>query len=105
MHYKTIIHELLEQRPQVREKLRQSRQLLAATERYAQELKTSHEAWKQMLTQARPRSEPSQIASEALELALKGMQERLPSESADQSTAGQVLEAAMLFLRPPMSRE
>ena len=39
---------------------------------YATELKASHEAWKEQLSQARPGSDPSQIASEALELAIAG---------------------------------
>ena len=48
---------------------------------YARELKTSHEAWKETLSQARPGSDPSQIASEALEMALKELEDRLPSAS------------------------
>ena len=82
MQYKTIILEMLEQRPRMREELRQSRKLLSTMERYATELKSSHEAWKERLREARPGSDPSQIASEAMELALKDMEDRLPSESA-----------------------
>ena len=48
---------------------------------YASELKASHEAWKETLAQARPGSDPSQIATEALELALQELEDRLPSES------------------------
>ena len=39
---------------------------------YAIDLKASHEAWKEQLSQARPGSDPSQIASEAMELAIAG---------------------------------
>ena len=49
MQYMTIIHELLQQRPQTHEQLRKEPQLLATVEQYAKELKSSHEAWKRML--------------------------------------------------------
>jgi hypothetical protein len=45
MHYKTIILELLEQRPKMREELRQSRKLLPTLEFYASELKDSLSPW------------------------------------------------------------
>ncbi|MGA2500337.1 MAG: hypothetical protein ABSH20_21555 [Tepidisphaeraceae bacterium] len=104
MQYMSIIHELLQQRPRIREQLRKSRKLLPTVELYAKELKASHEGWKQMLVQLRPGSNQSQIASEAMELALKEMEDRLPSASSPDANAGQVLDAAMLFLRRPMSR-
>jgi hypothetical protein len=68
MQYKTIIHELLQQRPQMHEQLRKDRKLLPTMELYAKELKRSHEAWKEQLSQQRPDSDPSQVASEALPL-------------------------------------
>ena len=51
MQYKTIILELLQQRPEIHEQLRKDRKLLPAMEFYARELKTSHEAWKETLSQ------------------------------------------------------
>ena len=81
MHYKSIIHDLLQQRPQMHDQLRKSRKLLPTLEQYAKELKTSHEAWKEMLSQLRPGSDPTQISSEAMEMAVKEMEDRLPSES------------------------
>jgi hypothetical protein len=104
MQYKTIIHDLLQQRPQMHDQLRKSRKLLPTLEHYAKELKTSHEAWKGLLTQLRPGSDKNQIASEAMEIACKEMEDRLPSESAPDGNTAQVLDAAMLFLRRPMSR-
>ncbi|HUE15510.1 MAG TPA: hypothetical protein VMR25_15195 [Planctomycetaceae bacterium] len=77
MQYKTIILELLEQRPQMHEELRQSRKLLPALVLYARELKESQESWKERLLQANPENDSSQIASEAMELALKDMEDRL----------------------------
>ena len=80
MKYKTIVLRLLKQRPRLREQLRQSSQLLPTMERYARELKKSHEAWKDRLLQARPQSDPNQIAAEAMELALKDLEDCLPSK-------------------------
>jgi len=104
MQYKTIIHELLQQRPKMHDRLRKKRKLLPTLERYAQELKTSHEAWKELLFQLRPGSDKSQIASEALEIALKELEDRLPSESPQNGNEALFLDAAMLFLRRPTSR-
>src|SRR5438132_1001253 len=81
MQYKTLVLELLRERTQLHEQLRTERKLLPTMERYARELKTSHEAWKQLLSQMRPGSDPSQIANEALEIALKELEDRLPSAS------------------------
>jgi hypothetical protein len=73
-------------------------------ERCARELNSGHEAWKKLLIQLRPASAPNQIASEALEMALKELQERLPSESPTDDHEAVVLDAAMLFIRPRTSR-
>jgi hypothetical protein len=103
MNYKSIILELLHQRPQIHQQLRKNRKLLTTMERYATELKTGHEAWKDLLVDLRPGSHPSQIASEALEIALKEVEDRLPAASqSDQETL--FLDAAMLFIRRPTSR-
>jgi chromosome segregation ATPase len=104
MQYMMIIHELLQQQPRTHERLRKSRKLLSTVERYAKELKTSHEAWKKMLAQLRPGSHPTQIDSESLEIALKELEDRLPSDSSTEESDAQVLDAAMLFLRRRTSR-
>jgi len=101
--YKTIVLELLQSRPQMHERLRRERRLLKTMEMAAKELKAGHEAWKEQLLQERPGSEPSQIASEAFELALKDLEEGLPPESAmDGETLS--LDQAMAFLRHPSRR-
>ncbi len=79
MQYKTIILELLKQETKLHEQLRSTRLLLPTLERYALELKGSHEVWKESLTQSRPGSDPNQIASEALEIAIQELRDRLPS--------------------------
>jgi len=97
--YKSIVLKLLKQRPQMHEQLRKDRKLLLTMEFHAKELKASHEAWKKLLAPLRPGSDPSQIASEALEIALKELQDRLPSESPQDGSETLVLDAAMLFIR------
>jgi len=104
VHYKTIILEMLEQRPKMREELRQSRKLLPTLEFYASELKDSHEAWKERLQQAKPQSDPSQIASEAMELALKDMEDRLPSELNQNESEALSLDQAMVHISRHTSR-
>jgi hypothetical protein len=97
--YKTIIHQLLLARPQMHEQLRKERKLPIALELYAQELKTSHEGWKELLTPLRPGSDPAQISSEAIELAVKELEDRLPAESPQNENQSLFLDAAMLFIR------
>ncbi len=97
MQYKTMTLELLRERTELYEQLRRANQLLPTLETLARELKASHEAWKETLAQGKPESHPSQIASEALELALKELEDRLPSEPPPDE--GEPLEAAMAFVR------
>ncbi|MFZ1932668.1 MAG: hypothetical protein WCB27_25365 [Thermoguttaceae bacterium] len=104
MQYKTIVHELLQQRPAMHEQLRKERKLLPALEMYSRELRMSHEAWQEMLSRMWPGSDRNQIASEAFELALKEMEDRLPTDSSQDGSEPQFLDTAMLFLRRRMSR-
>jgi hypothetical protein len=104
MQYKTIILALLQQRPEMHEQLRKSRKLLPAMEFYARELKTSHEVWKDNLLQLRPGSDESQIANEALEMALKDLEDRLPSESPPDVAETLSLDEAIAFINSPTSR-
>ncbi len=99
MHYKTIALELLQLRPKLFDRLKQSRTLLSTVELYSNELRTSHEAWKDQLEQARPGSDPNQIASEAMELALKELEARLPPASPPDENETFSLDAAMAFIR------
>jgi hypothetical protein len=99
MQYKTIVLQLLQQRPEIYDQLRQHRMLLSTLEVLARELKDRHDAWKDLLSQAKPGSDPSQIASEALEMALQGLEGFLPSESPPDENDPLSLEAAMAFIR------
>ena len=99
MQYKTIVLELLQQRPEIHHQLRKERKLLLTMEHYATELKTIHQAWMELLAQMRPGSDRSQLSSEALEIALKELEDRLPSASAPDANDRRFLDAAMLFTR------
>jgi hypothetical protein len=98
MQYKTMVLEMLEARPEMHERLRRERKLLATMEHYAGELKALHEAWKTQLARRRPGSDESQVSSEALELALQELQACLDSASPDGSGALS-LDEAMAFIR------
>jgi hypothetical protein len=102
MHYKTIVLELLqEQYPKLHDQLRASRTLLSTIDLQAAALKRYHEDRMDQIAQAKPGREESQIASEALELALEDLRDNLPSESAtdDDATEPLSLDAAMAFIR------
>ena len=99
MQYKTIVLQLLEQHPEIRDQLKRQRQMLPTMEHFARDLKTRHEAWKDRLFQAMPDSDESQIASEALELALKELEDRLPSGSPRDDKEPLSLDGAMASIR------
>ena len=99
MHYKTIVLELLQQQPEMHNQLRSKRMLLPTLEIHASWLKTRHEVWKDRLSQAMPASDPSQIASEALEIALKELTDFLHSGSSAEDSEPLPLEGAMAFIR------
>ena len=104
MQYKTIVLELLQQRPEMHAQLRKDRKLLPALEFYSKELKTSHEAWKDVLYRAKPDSDPTQIASEALEMALRQLEGRLPSASPSSEDDPLSLDQAMASIHNPTSK-
>ena len=66
---------------------------------YAIELKASHDAWKARLSQANPGSDPSQIAAEALELAIEDLRRSLSASEASDEAEPLSLDAAMTFIR------
>lgn len=105
MRYKTIVLELLEQRTELHEQLRRQRKLLTTMERYATELKASHEAIRDQLQKARPDSDPMQTASEAFEIALQELEDRLPPVSPTDHPEELSLDGAMAFLRRHSRRE
>ncbi len=104
MKYKTIVLELLQQQTELHEQLRITRRLLPTLETCASELKASHEAWKATLSQSKPDNDPSQIASEALELAIQELEDRLPSASPANEREALSLDQAMAYVQSHSSR-
>lgn len=79
MQYKTITLGLIQDRPELYERLRRSKRLLPTMESYATELKAGHAAWMEQISRQRPGSDPRVVAAEALELAIRDLRDRLPS--------------------------
>lgn len=105
MQYKTIALGLIQEQPELYEQLRGSKRLLPAMDAYAIELKASHEHWKDQLNQAKPGSDPSRMASEAMEQAIQDLRDRLHSASPRDEAEPISLDAAMSYLRrhtPPV---
>lgn len=103
MQYKTICLQLIQDRPEMYDQLLSSRTLLATLERSAIQLRDRHLQWKALLSQASPGSDPSQVASEALEIALKELEDSLPPVFPPDEDEPLSLDAAMAFLRRPTS--
>src|SRR5262249_29786831 len=98
MHYKTIALELLKRRREMYNQLRKNRAALHAMEELASRLKTSHELWKSHFAETRPGSDPSQISSEALELALKELEDSLLGRRQEEGDLLS-LDGAIAFIR------
>ena len=99
MPYKTSTLGLIEQQPELYERLRRSRTVLRAMDQFAIELKERHEALKEQLSPSRPGIHPSQSASAALEIAVKELEEHLASASRPSETETISLDEAMTSLR------
>src|SRR5262249_17807681 len=97
--YKTITLELIQEQPELYERLRSGKLLLTAMDAYAIDLKASHDAWKARLGRAGPGSAPAQIASEALELAIEDLRRLLSASEPSGEADSLSLDAAMSFLR------
>ena len=101
MQYKTIVLEMLKERKELHEQLRLTRRLRPTMEACATELKASHESWKQTLSESNPASDPVQISSEAMELALTELEDRLPNELTQDDRELPTLDGAMAYLVHP----
>lgn len=99
MHYKTIVLELLEQRPLLRNQLVKMGMLFQAMELYANDLKTRLEVVKSQMAIAKPESDPSQIQSEALEMAICELESSFDSGRIPEPSAPPSLDGAMAFVR------
>jgi hypothetical protein len=100
MQYKTIVLELLKEfHPVLYEQLRRQRKLLRTMNAFAAELRRKHYAWMDSISPTGPASDPKQVASQALELALEDLQEALRQEFSMDDSEPLSLDAAMAFLR------
>ena len=97
--YKTIALELIQEQPELYERLRSRKLLMPTMDAYAIDLKAGHEAWKEQLLQARPGGDPSQIASEALELAIEDLRRSLCAPETDGEAEPLSLDGAMSYVR------
>ena len=98
MLYKSIVHELLQQHPQVLDQLRGKRKMLRALNDYAAELRRKHNAWMAVLRPTWPPRSETQIASEALEIALWELENILHSEFPSGDSEPLPLEEVMAFI-------
>lgn len=105
MLYKTIALQLLEDRTELYEQLKSTRTLRSTMESLAMQLRDLHLAWQETLTKARPDSDPSQIKSEAMELALKNLEDCLPSVLPPSADPELSLDAAMAFIKNRTSKD
>jgi len=105
MQYKTMALELLRERTELYEQLRLTHRLLSTLETCARELKARHETWMEKLAKAKPDGQPSQIASEALEMALKELEARLPFAAPPDDGEPLSLDSAMAFVRSHTSND
>lgn len=81
MQYKTITLELIREQDRLHERLKTEQTLLATMERLALLLKERHLALIEAIHRQRPTASREQIASEALELAVEELRDRLRPES------------------------
>ena len=97
MNYKTIALELLRKQTELYEHLRTTRRLMPVMEGCANELKASHETWKATLSLAKPGSNPIQIASEAMEIAIQELESSL--QRVMQTEEPPLLDKAIAYIR------
>jgi hypothetical protein len=91
--YLTITLELIQANPMLHERLRQKRELLTTLHRLGNELKASHQTWQHRLRDQRPGDDRRLLQSQALELAIEELQDRLSSSDSADETATTPQEA------------
>lgn len=96
LQYKTIVLALLQQRPQMYQRLRKDHQLFMMLNYYARLLKHHHEIWMEHPWRTKPDG-PRQITRKALEIAAKNLDALLPYESPT-GESGVSLDDAVMFI-------
>ena len=103
MQYKTIVLDLLKERKELHEQLRLTRRLLPTMESLAKDLKARHDHRKETL--ATTESDPIRNSSEAMEMALSELEDRLPSVHPQPDEEALSLDQAMAFVLSHSSRK
>jgi len=99
MLYKTIVLELLQLEEEIYSILLRHRTLMPTLDRYAMELKNIHDTWINRLTRQSPAGDPTLLSSEALELAIRDVQNRLRIEYLSDQDETTFLDGAMATMR------
>jgi hypothetical protein len=99
MHYRTIVLELLQDHPTLHERLRESKSLLQTLERSAAHLRARHMFWMARLARTETETDPSQLSSSALEIAVQVFRDTLPPETPDDPDSLSLDEAMGFFSR------
>ena len=104
MQYKTIVLELIQQKPVLYDQLLASRTLLPMLDRYATAFRACHLYWMEQLSQQNPLSDRLQLLSQALEIATQELHDSLPLASSPEGSITPLsLDGAMAFLNRHMS--
>lgn len=99
MQYKTIMLELIQSNRPLHQQLCQERKLLTTVEEAALELKSRHQEILEEMALQNPESPAMQVYSQAFELALKEMEERLQPVSQTTEDSSLSLGEAMATIR------
>lgn len=97
MHYKSIVLALLEDQPSLHRQLQAGRTLHQVLQQLAMALSRCHQEWMQTLRSTRPASQPAQLSSAAMELAVQELRDSL--QHASDASGPLSLDAAMEFIR------
>ena len=104
MQYKTIVMELLEQNPELYNQLMQNRRLLETIDAMALELKLRHEQTIAELSEQQPDVTYSVICSQATEIVIAELQQRLAPtsdhETDEMMSLDQIMASVMLHSPP-----
>ena len=96
LQYKTIVLALLQQRPQMYQRLRKAHQLFMMLNYYSRLLEHHHEIWMEYLWRTKPSSH-RHITQKALGIATKNLDAHFPHESPT-GESGVSLEEAVTFI-------
>ena len=105
MQYKTIVMELLEQNPELHNHLKQNRKLLETIDAMALELKWNHEQMIAELAEQQPDVAYSVTCSQATEIAIAELQQRLAPTSDHETDEAMSLEQIMASVTQHSPRE